>query len=608
MSAPSDRRSQRLKRRWPSVTVQFIFFGILLLTAFLLLVAFGSVKLHQQAMRTLVGERDERTVAMIAGALDEQLRHRSVLVQTLALQAGNIESAADLRSQMPVYASDFDLGMAVFSPAGEPLAFDGDAALWSTRDGIRATTLSALVANEEPGPTFATVPDVDSPENSVIFVAARGPEKRVAVGAFSLRSMADAIFPEALDYAPRSSALLADERGRPIYFVGDMGGPEQEHMTPILRQALQDQRTTAFLNAGDGEYVVAFSTVDAADWLLLLAEPWKDVTSPYLRTTLAAPLVLAPMVLLALIAIWFGVRQIVRPLRSLETKAAALAWGQYEPIEEPVGGITEIQHLQAELIHLASKVKTAQQNLRSYIGAITAGQEEERKRLARELHDETLQALIALNQRTQLVQLEAKDPAVVRSLAEIQGLISESIANLRRFVKALRPIYLEDLGLVTALNMLVRETETASKVQATFQSVGPQRRFPPAVELALYRMTQEALSNVVRHANAQHVQVTSRFTSSDFLLTIEDDGQGFVVPDNPAEFARRGHFGLLGLQERAELIGAELTVVSVPGQGVRVMIKIAGDSGGAQPRLLPTQVKDSTCGNDCSSVVKNKKA
>ncbi len=581
MSSPSDRHPRRPAppgRHRPSVTLQFIFVGVLLLTAFLLLIAFGSVKLHQQAMRTLVGERDERAAAMIAAALDEQLRHRAVLVQTSALQADNVESAAGIRSQIPAYATDFDLGMAIFSPSGETLAFNGEADLWSTRgDGIWATTLSEIVANGGPEPAFTTVPGADSTADSVVFVAVRGPEDRVVVGAFSLKSIADAIFPEALDYASRSSALLADAQGQSIYFAGDMGGPEEEAMAPILRQALEEKRATAFLDAGRGEYVAAFSAVDATDWLLLLVEPWKDVTNPYLRTTLAAPLVLAPVMLLALIALWFGVRKIVRPLRSLEAKAAALAWGQYEPIEEPVGGIAEIQRLQAELMHLASKVRAAQQNLRSYIGAITAGQEEERKRLARELHDETLQSLIALNQRTQLVQLEANDPSVVIALEEIQGLISESIANLRRFVKALRPMYLEDLGLVTALDMLARETEAIAGMQATFQSTGPQRRFPPAVELALYRMAQETLSNVVRHANAQHVHLIAQFTPSNFILTIEDDGRGFVVPDNPAEFARRGHFGLLGLQERAELINAELTVVSPPGEGTQVTIKVSVD-------------------------------
>jgi signal transduction histidine kinase len=301
-----------------------------------------------------------------------------------------------------------------------------------------------------------------------------------------------------------------------------------------------------------------------------------------LQVTQAAPLVLVPALLLTLVALWFGARQIVQPLQALEAKAADLAWGQFEAIEQPVGGIAEIRRLQAELIHMAHKVRAAQESLRDYIGAITQGQEEERRRLARELHDDTLQSLIALNQRIQLAQLALADSPAAGSLAEIQTLMEQTMSDLRRFTRALRPIYLEDLGLVAALEMLTREVGQADNLRVEFHRAGSERRLSSEVELALYRMAQEALSNVTRHAQALQVSLSITFKPDAVIMTISDNGRGFQVPASPAELAPSGHFGLLGLHERAELIGAYLDIQSSPGQGTLVIVQLPASKPSAQ--------------------------
>ncbi|NOH01875.1 MAG: sensor histidine kinase [Chloroflexi bacterium] len=244
------------------------------------------------------------------------------------------------------------------------------------------------------------------------------------------------------------------------------------------------------------------------------------------------------------------------------------------PSEEPVGGISEIQHLQAELTEMSRKVRAAQDGLHDYIGAITSAQEEERTRLARELHDDTIQAVIALKQRLQLAQKTVKDQAGKQSLKELETLAEQTIENLRRLTRALRPIYLEDLGLVTALEMLARETSQNNHLAVDFQKTGRERRLSREVELSLYRIAQEALNNTVKHSNASRANLKIAFEDSEIQMEVGDNGDGFAVPNSPTEFAPAGHFGLLGVHERADLIGARLELESALGKGTRLKVRL----------------------------------
>jgi signal transduction histidine kinase len=283
-------------------------------------------------------------------------------------------------------------------------------------------------------------------------------------------------------------------------------------------------------------------------------EAWQSATNPALELTLVAPLVLVAPLIFSLAALWFGARQIVNPLQKLESEAALVASGDYDAIQEPVGGIMEVQHLQAELAEMGRKVQASHAALHHYISAITSAQEDERLRLARELHDETIQGLIVLKQLARLVE--------------------NTIEDVRRMTRALRPIYLEDLGLVPALEMLARETSQLDGLQVDFQRRGQERRLPAAVELSLYRIVQQALNNVVRHAKALHASVLITFTAGEIRVEVHDDGIGFVVPASTNELAARGHFGLLGMRERADLIGGRLEVASRPAGGTAVTLHL----------------------------------
>jgi signal transduction histidine kinase len=325
--------------------------------------------------------------------------------------------------------------------------------------------------------------------------------------------------------------------------------------------------------------VVAFSPIPSVDWGLVIEEAWEDIASPYLQSTQSAPLVLVPVFLLALVALWFGARRIVQPLQALERMASELANGDFTAIRKPVGGIEEIRNLQAELVEMADKLKAAQHNLHSYIGAITAGIENERRSLARELHDDMIQSLIALNQKIQFTAMKSTGPQK-SVLDELEGSTQQVMTNLRRMVRGLRPIYLEDLGLVTSLEMLVGETSQLANLPIAYSSRGTERRLDPQKEMMLYRMVQESLSNVTRHSVATQAWVSLEFSENELAIEIRDNGKGFVVPASPAEFPEKGHFGLIGLQERAEIIGADLRITSFSGEGTTISIRlpVTGDT------------------------------
>jgi signal transduction histidine kinase len=311
--------------------------------------------------------------------------------------------------------------------------------------------------------------------------------------------------------------------------------------------------------------------------LHLTEDAWKIATDPILELTLVAPLVLIPPLLFAIAALWFVARQIILPLQKLESQAVDLAWGKYETIMEPVGGIPEVQHLQMELVDMSQKLKTAQDGLHDYIGAITSAQEDERNRLARELHDDTIQAVIALKQRVHIVKKSTKAQKEHDALSELETLASETIENLRRLTRALRPIYLEDLGLVTALEMLARETSENHSLVVDFRRTGDERRLPHEVELSLYRIMQEALNNAAKHSHATKAWLNISFKSSEIQMEVSDNGGGFTVPISPTEFAPNGHFGLLGMHERADLIGAKLEIESALGEGTKLMVLLEND-------------------------------
>ena len=562
--------------RWRGLTLQLFVWVVFPLIGLLLLVTFGSLYLHQGGMRAMVGERDERAARTAARAISESLSYRANALQTLSLRAADGHPPQLILYSSTYLISDFDAGLAFFSPNGEMLTHIGDSTIWTAPTPAQTLGLNKMLAEAGSESSFsAVIPSANGDQPIVLVGVSANANTPILVGAFYPALLAEEMLTDLFHEDQEGSIYLITASGDILFSI--RGNPQftapLEH--PGVREALSGKSGTVYTPTEEGEHVVAYSSVHETGWALLLEEPWGSVSTPLLNTTLFAPLVFIPVFLLSLVALWFGARKIIQPLQNLEGRARELAWGNFDNIETSVGGIDEIQRLQNALIYLAGKVQSAQSSLRGYIGAITTGQEDERQRLARELHDETIQDLIALNQRVHLMQLDAgKGKQTSEQLDELQRMTTETIADLRRLIRALRPLYLEDLGLVAALDMLARETQDSAQIPVKFQKLGLERRLSPDVELALYRIAQEALTNIQRHANASQIELKIEFLSEQVLLNIADNGRGFEPPESPAEFAPSGHFGLLGLYERAELIGATLNLVTAAGDGTKVIVSL----------------------------------
>jgi two-component system sensor histidine kinase UhpB len=201
--------------------------------------------------------------------------------------------------------------------------------------------------------------------------------------------------------------------------------------------------------------------------------------------------------------------------------------------------------------------------------AAIQAQEEERRRIGQDLHDEVNQALTAVSLRLQ-ASIERAPPELHRELTETKRLASQAMDELLAIARRLRPAVLDDHGLLPALNSQVRDFAEQTGVRASFTTHGPMPRLSPEQQLVIYRVTQEGLSNVAQHAEASAVEVELSFVGRT-VLRIRDDGRG--LPESGGG-GQGGGLGLSGMRERALLVGARLSLFSAPGEGTRVEMAI----------------------------------
>ncbi len=239
-------------------------------------------------------------------------------------------------------------------------------------------------------------------------------------------------------------------------------------------------------------------------------------------------------------------------------------------------GVAQQLGLSIENARLHQEAREREKRLGELLHQVVNAQEAERQRIARELHDATAQSLTAIALGLRGVEaLLDEDPVVAtREIRELKSFSTDALGELRRIISDLRPPQLDDLGLVAALQWYIHEFEKRYEIPTDFAVEGSEFRLPSEYETVLFRITQEALTNIAKHANASRAFVRLEIRPTHICVTVQDDGCGFD-PEEVLEGTRpRTGWGLLGIQERALLLGGHYEIHSAPGQGTRIHVRV----------------------------------
>lgn len=233
-----------------------------------------------------------------------------------------------------------------------------------------------------------------------------------------------------------------------------------------------------------------------------------------------------------------------------------------------------LKYLTKHMANLTTRIEELMQIQQLGINIIKA-QEEERKRVAREIHDGPAQLLANIVMRAEyILKLLDIDPQnVKKELVSLQELVRQSLQDVRKIIFDLRPMVLDDLGLVPALNRYIEDYRKQHQINAEFIFFGHQERLPPATEVALFRVVQEALNNVHKHARAKQVLVKMEQLNNKITVMIKDDGRGFDL-NSVTQGTDHERYGLINMRERVQILRGELKISSSPGKGTSITFTV----------------------------------
>lgn len=596
------------RRARPIGTRLFLLIGLGLIAPSLVIVWAGALahrELDQRARArdlSLASATSERVSAALATSLET--------VNALAsLEAWSAEPASAERLRDAVrrawvhHHAGFD---AIF-------AFDGTGALVAGETRGWAAEGAAVVAEARRlGRTgFAAATAFGPGEPGVVALATvrdENGEVRLVVGA---RIAAD---------SPRLARLLTASEAEPgqHFALHDLAGRHMAGSTarsaPTDDEAVQHaltQSRTAQAGAcracagGVGAAWAVAPVSGAAHWSVLAWQPLPEANAFQRRLGVQLGLAMAAMALLAGLFAWGATTGVTRPLGSLTRAAGRIAEGEldvevgHQPGDE-VGALgaaldvmrvsvrdarARVEQLNAdlearvlertrELQALNSALSVRERERTGLLRKIISAQEDERQRIARELHDETCQQLAALSMGLDAAANTAPEPARA-ALAQLRTLAANAIAEVHRLILDLRPAVLDDLGLPSAIEWAADRTLRPRGVTVRCEFTGMEQRLSWELETAVFRAAQEALHNVARHSGAETVLVQLQVNDGRLLLEIEDDGKGFDPASVPVPRNGGRGLGLLGMRERVEAFGGTMTLDSAPGQGTHVRLEIA---------------------------------
>ncbi|MBI4789203.1 MAG: HAMP domain-containing protein [Chloroflexi bacterium] len=346
--------------------------------------------------------------------------------------------------------------------------------------------------------------------------------------------------------------------------------------------------------------VMAFAALSTAPWGIVVQQDEAEAFA-YSRSLQQNLFFFgATAFLVALFVAWALTRSVVRPIQNVTGACQRIAAGDLaEPI--PVRGSSEISTLARSFNVMRQKLKSsleeiqqwnqelegrvdartreladAETSRRELLRKLVVAQEDERRAVARELHDETSQALTAL-----VVKLETVATAPTADVAElknqlhpIQAMTNEMLREVQRIIRDLRPAILDDLGLMAAIDWFAESRLASAGIRVALETIGVERRLPSEVETVIFRIAQEAINNIARHARARNASITLDFREPLIILEVEDDGCGFSADGILASHGTTASFGLTGMRERVTLFSGAMQIHSQPGQGTRLVVAI----------------------------------
>jgi signal transduction histidine kinase len=262
----------------------------------------------------------------------------------------------------------------------------------------------------------------------------------------------------------------------------------------------------------------------------------------------------------------------LRPLNDLETAASRVSAGDLEArVVSSILADRDIARIGSTLNTLLDRLTEDRDRVRRLAAQVISVQDEERARVARELHDSTAQILTAVMLQLGAAARESTSSPLDARIATLRELASEALEEVRSLSHTMHPRVLDDLGLAAALEWLARQTRAQESLDVRVTAADGQPPIPAHLASVLYRVAQEALRNVARHADARNVDVELRREGRRATLEVRDDGRGFNVLD--AERRRPG-MGLFSMRERVALVNGRLDVSSAPGRGTRVVATV----------------------------------
>ncbi len=340
--------------------------------------------------------------------------------------------------------------------------------------------------------------------------------------------------------------------------------PEEHHHTVVLQTEdglVWDTAVPIF----DGRAGIARIGLSDAR----LRQSLQTVTSQIALTVI---LVLALGVLVATSLTWV----LTRPILELVRGTRAVSNGDFSVrvkrwAEDEIGDLADAFNDMTAKLARTDEIRRERELLRrQLLERVIATQEDERKRIARELHDSTSQNLTSLMVGIKTLSATCQDLAMKTEAEKLRAVAAQTLDEIHNISMRLRPRVLDDLGLSAALEKLIAEWQARYKIPVDLLLQCGPRRMPAEIETAIYRIIQEALTNIARHASAHSVSVLVEERKSHLLAVIEDDGRGFDSAGKTGE----GHLGLVGMRERAELLDGKLTVESSLQSGTSIYVEI----------------------------------